>query len=98
MLSFLQGLLGIGGKAMDKLFPDRSKLVEKNLDINAETERTSGGAMTPRKLFMYILAFLFVWEVVGRPVIVTYWPHVPLPPSMKQEVMVFSSALFGLVF
>lgn len=96
MLTFLQNLLGIGGKALDKIFPDRAKLQEKNLEINAETEKASNGGMTPRKLMMYVLVFLFVWEVVGRTILATYWPEIPLPPSIKQEVMLAAGSLFGM--
>lgn len=45
MFDLLKSLFGIGGKALDKIFPDRAKLQEKNLEINAETERASGGRM-----------------------------------------------------
>jgi len=54
--------------------------------------------MTPRKLMMYLLCLLFAWEVVARPIIVTYWPETPLPPSMLKEVMLAVSSLFGLGF
>lgn len=96
MLGFLQNLWGIGGKVLDKIFPDRAKLQEKNLEINAETEKASNGGMTPRKLMMYVLVFLFVWEVVGRNILATYWPEIPLPPSMMQEVMLAVGSLFGM--
>lgn len=97
-MGWLSALFGIGGKVLDKVLPDRGKFQEKNLDINAETERTSGGRMTPRKLLMYVCVWLFVWEVAVRPVIVTYRPETLLPPSMLKEVMLFVSALFGLGF
>ena len=80
-------LLNWGTKAADKLFPDRTKHQEKQLEINAETERNSGGAMTPRKLLMYALALAFVWEVMLRPAVATYWPHLPLPPSDRTSVV-----------
>lgn len=96
MLGFLKNLLGIGGKALDKLFPDRAKLQEKNLEINAETEKASNGGMTPRKLMMYVLVFLFVWEVLGRNIIATYWPATLLPPPMLQEILLAVGSLFGM--
>ena len=90
--------LHIGGKALDKIFPDRAKLQEKNLEINAETERASGGRMTPRKLMMYLLCVLFAWEAVARPILITYWPNLTLPPSMGKEIWLAVSALFGMGF
>ena len=96
MVGWLTSLLGIGGRVLDKILPDRAKFQEKNLEINAETERASGGRMTPRKLMMYVCVFLFAWEVAARPIIVTYWPETPLPPSMLKDVMLAVSALFGM--
>ena len=98
MVGWLTSLLGIGGKVLDKVLPDRGRFQEKNLEINAETERSSGGRMTPRKLMMYLCCLLFAWEVAIRPIIVTYWPETPLPPSMLTEVMLAVSSLFGLGF
>ena len=36
-MGWLTSLLGIGGKVLDKILPDRAKFQEKNLEINAET-------------------------------------------------------------
>lgn len=91
MFGFLRGL-------MDRILPDRAKLQEQNLGINAETERASAGRMTPRKLLMYLLALLFAWESIGRPIIATYWPDVLLPPSMGKEIFMAISAMFGMGF
>lgn len=98
MFALLRSLFGMGGKALDRLLPDRAKLQEKQLEINAETERASNGRLTPRKLLMYLLAVCFAWEVMLRPVVATYWPGTLLPPSMLQEIMLAVSATFGLGF
>ena len=99
MFGLIKSLFGLGEKALDKLFPDRAKLQEKNLEINAETERASGGRMTPRKLLMYVLIVDFVWEAMARPIIVTYWPDAILPPSMGKEFLLAAlSAMFGMGF
>ncbi|WP_443667108.1 hypothetical protein [Desulfovibrio sp.] len=68
------------------------------MEINAETERTSGGRMTPRKLLMYLLAVAAGWELLLRPVIATYWSDVLLPPSMGKELWLAVSAMFGMGF
>lgn len=98
MIELLKSLFGLGGKALDRILPVRAKLQEKNLEINAETERASGGRLTPRKLMMYLLCVLFTWEVVARPILVTYWPDLTLPPSMGKEIWLAVSALFGMGF
>ena len=73
-MGWLSALLGLGGKALEKILPDRARLQQQQMEINAETERTSGGRMTPRKLLMYLLAVAAGWELLLRPVIATYWP------------------------
>ncbi len=98
MIGLLKSLLGLGGEALDKILPNRAKLQEKNLEINAETERSSGGRMTPRKLFMYLLIICFAWEFMIRPVLVTYWPGLMLPPSISKEIWMGVSALYGMGF
>ncbi len=50
-MGLLSTLLGLGGKALEKILPDRAKLQQQHMEINAETERASNGRMTPRKLF-----------------------------------------------
>lgn len=96
MFGLLKAGLSLGGKLVDRVLPNRAKLQEQHLTINAETERTSGGKMTPRKLFAYVLVALFVWEGIGRTIIATYYPHVTLPPSMLDDVLPMLSVMFGL--
>lgn len=68
---------------------------EKNLEINAEMERQSAGKMTPRKLLMYVLVLAAIWELLARPVLVTYWPQIKLPDSMLDTILPTIAALFG---
>lgn len=96
MLEVLRSVLGLGGKALDRILPDRARLLERQLEINAETERASGGGMTPRKLLMYLLVCCLAWEMVARPVVELCWPEVVLPESMLREVLLAVSALFGV--
>lgn len=97
-MGWLSALLGLGGKALEKILPDRARLQQQQMEINAETERTSGGRMTPRKLLMYLLAVAAGWELLLRPVVATYWPDVLLPPSMGKELWLAVSAMFGMGF
>lgn len=87
------------GSLLDKLaglIPDRSKVAENQARIN---EQEVGGAPASRlrlwRSFLgWCLSLLFVWEVMMRPIIVTYWPDVTLPPSMLTEI---SRLLFGML-
>ena len=76
-------------------FTGNSATKEKNLEINAEIERQSGGALTPRKLLMYVLVLAAIWELIARPVIVTYWPQAKLPDPMIDTLLPALAALFG---
>ena len=84
-MGWLSALLGLGGKALEKILPDRARLQQQQMEINAETERTSGGRMTPRKLLMYLLAVAAGWELLLRP-------------SMGKELWLAVSAMFGMGF
>lgn len=98
MFGLLKAGLLLGDKLVDRMLPRRAKLQEQHLAINAEAERASSGKMTPRKLFAYIVVLLFVWESIGRTIIVTYYPEVRLPPSLLDEILPMLSILFGLGF
>ena len=39
-MGWLSALLGLGGKALEKILPDRARLQQQQMEINAETERT----------------------------------------------------------
>ena len=89
------------GSLLDKLaglIPDRSKVAENQARIN---EQEVGGAPASRlrlwRSFLgWCLSLLFVWEVMMRPIIVTYWPGVTLPPSMLGEISRLLLGMLGL--
>ncbi len=86
------------GKAFDRIFPDRSKINEAQSRIN-EAEVGGAGASFLRlwRGFLgWILALVFAWEVVGRTIIVTYWPDLKLPPSMLKEILTLLLGMLGL--
>lgn len=91
------------GSLLDKLaglIPDRSKVAENQARIN---EQEVGGAPASRlrlwRSFLgWCLSLLFVWEVMMRPIIVTYWPGVTLPPSMLSEASRLLLGMLGLGF
>lgn len=91
------------GSLLDKLaglIPDRSKVAENQARIN---EQEVGGAPASRlrlwRSFLgWCLTLCFVWEVMMRPIIVTYWPGVTLPPSVLSEVSRLLLGMLGLGF
>lgn len=93
--SFLGDIIA---KVADKITPDKGKIIDGQNRIN-EMEIT--GAPTSRlrlwRSFLgWVLALVFAWEVVGRPVVVTYWPQVTLPPSTLSEVSRLLLGMLGL--
>ena len=97
-LDFITG--GIGSKIVDRLLPDRAASREQQAKIN-EAEVAGGPASILRlwRSFLgWVLAIVFAWEVVGRNVILTYWPDTKLPPSMIKEVTQLLLGILGLGF
>lgn len=96
-MSWLTDLIG---KGVDKIWPDKSKAREQQTALNAEELK---GAPTSklrlwRSFLGWSLALCFVWEVAVRPVIVTYWPSLTLPPSMLEEVCKLLLFMLGGAF
>lgn len=95
------GFLGdIFGKVLDKVSPDRAATREAQSRIN-EAEVTGAPASRLRlwRSFLgWVLTLLFVWEVAGRTVIMTYWPDIKLPPSVLKEISTVLLGMLGLGF
>jgi hypothetical protein len=100
MFGWLEAILGIGGKTLDKVFPDRAASREQQSKVNeAEVSGAPASRLRLWRSFLgWALALLFVWEVAGRSIIVTYWPDAKLPPSMLKEVMSMLLGMLGLGF
>ncbi|MDE7064450.1 MAG: holin family protein, partial [Desulfovibrionaceae bacterium] len=80
-LTFLGGIFG---KAVDRLAPDKGKILEAQSRINEQ--EASGAPASALRLWRpflgWVLTLLFVWEVVVRPVLLHLQPDVSLPPPM----------------
>lgn len=100
MFSFIRELLGLGNKAMDKIFPDRAESRKAQAQIN-ECEISGAPASSLRlwRSFLgWVLALCFVWEVAARPIIATYCPQARLPPSFVEETTTLLLGMLGLGF
>ena len=94
----LAALAGLVGKVFDRLLPDKSKINDAQSRIN-EAEVAGGGASIFRHWRGMLgtgLTLAFLWEVIARPVIVTYWPNATLPPSMLKEILTLLLGMLGL--
>ena len=102
-MSWLNSIPVLGGvleKGMDKLWPDKAESRKQQTALNAEELK---GAPTSRlRLWRpalgWALLICFVWEVMIRPVLVTYWPTLTLPPSMLEEVCKLLLFMLGGAF
>lgn len=100
MFGWLEAILGIGGKVMDKISPDRAASREQQSRVNeAEISGAPASRMRLWRSFLgWVLSLVFCWEIVGRSIILTYWPDANLPPSMLKEVMTLLLGMLGLGF
>lgn len=86
------------GKIADKVTPDKGAIIDGQTRINEQ--ELSGAPVSLLRLWRsflgWVLALVFAWEVVGRPVLTTYWPEVLLPPSALGEVSRLLLGMLGL--
>ena len=94
----ISAVAGLIGKAFDRIFPDRAKINEAQSRINEAEVSGSGPSILKnwRGFLGWTLSIVFAFEVVGRTVIVTYWPGVKLPPSMLKEILTLLLGMLGL--
>ena len=100
-MSFLAGLPLAGGllsRIFDRVLPDTSKVNEAQARIN-ESEAAGGPASILRlwrSFIGWVLGLCLAWEIVVRPIIVTYWPQTLLPPSALKEIIPLMLGMLGL--
>lgn len=91
------------GTLLDKvagLIPDRGRAAENQARINEQ--EISNAPVSRLRLWRsflgWCLTLCFVWEIMARPVIVTYFPEWTMPPSMLSEVSRLLLGMLGLGF
>ncbi len=94
----ISAIAGLLGKAFDRIFPDRSKINEAQSRINEAEVAGSGPSILKnwRGFLGWVLSLVFAWEVIGRTVILTYWPDANLPQSMLKEILTLLLGMLGL--
>lgn len=99
-MSVFSSIADLIGKGMDKIWPDKEKCREQQTALNQEELKGAPASKLRlwRSFLGWTLALLFVWEAVARPVIVTYWPDVTLPPSVLGEVVKLLLFMLGGAF
>ena len=102
-MAWLSGIPLIGGiitTIADKIAPDKGKVIEGQNRIN-ETE-VAGAPASHLRLWRgflgWVLTLVFAWEVVVRPILATYYPHIPLPPTAIKEITHILLGMLGLGF
>lgn len=100
-MSWLSSIPVIGGlfeTVANRISPDKSKVLEAQSRINeAEVSGAPPSRLRLWRSFLgWVLALTLAWEVVARPVIMTYWPDATLPPSMIGEIRHILLAMLGL--
>ncbi len=100
LLSSLPVIGDLAGKVMDKISPDKAEARQQQTELNkTELEGAPQSKLRLWRSFLgWTLALVFAWEVAIRPVIVTYWPDVTLPPSALKEIVGLLYGMLGLGF
>ena len=84
------GVIGkVAGKVMDTISPDKAESRRQQIELNKlELEKApSSKLFLWRPAVMWLFAGLAAWEIVARPILVTYFPGVTVPPSMLETVL-----------
>lgn len=99
-------MLGVIGKLAGSVLGAVLGRVSANKDAvvqgqNRANEAEISGAPASRlrlwRSFLgWVLALVFAWEIVGRGIVTTYWPHVRLPPSALEEISTILLGMLGL--
>jgi hypothetical protein len=100
ILSGIPVLGGILDKIAGRFLPDKGESRQAQAKINEQ--EVSGAPASRLRLWRsflgWALAIAFCWEVIGRPVITTYWPHITLPSSVLKEISTVLLGMLGLGF
>lgn len=99
-MNWFSSLSEMLGKIIEKIWPDKSASREQQTTINqVELQGAPSSNLRLWRSFLgWVLAVLFVWETVGRSIIVTYWPDVLLPPSTLEVVVQMLLLMLGGAF
>lgn len=100
MFEIFRKLFGLGQKAVENITGSGKESRAQQTAINQA--EISGAPQSVLRLWRsalgWALVLCFLWEVIARPVIVTYWPDVTLPPSFIGETTSMLLGLLGLGF
>lgn len=91
---------GLAAKVLDRLAPDKAEERREQAALDrVELEGAPPSRLRLWRSFLgWVLALCFAWEAVIRPVLVTYWPRLVLPPPMLDAVQTLLLGMLGLGF
>lgn len=98
ILSFLGKAGEAAGKALERLLSGKAEDRARQTEIDrTELEGAPPSRLRLWRCFLgWVLALCLAWEVAARPVLATYLPEVPLPPSMLDAVLPLLLGMLGL--
>lgn len=94
-LSFIGDIVN---KISDKIAPDKGAVLEAQARINEQESASSGPGLLKmwRGLVGWILGLVLAWECIMRPLMVCYFPNVPIPESNLEAIYKLLMGMLGL--
>lgn len=98
MFEVFKKLFGLGKSAVTAITGVDQESRKNQAHINEEEIKGAPQSMLRlwRSALGWALALSFVWEVMARPVIATYFPNATLPPSFIKETTSLLLGMLGL--
>jgi len=97
ILSFLKNTVS---KILGHASKEKSRIIEDQNRLNMEeiSDAPISYLRLWRSFLGWVLAIIFAFEIIGRNIIITYWPDIILPPSALDSVMSILLGMLGLGF
>ena len=100
LLSSIPVIGSILSKLLDRALPDKQETRAAQVELNKQ--ELSGASPSRLRLWRsfvgWILGIVLAWEIIVRPLVLTYFPNAKLPPSALGDIAPMLLSMLGLGF